>query len=89
MPVFHLNIREGGVLRLDFEGQNFPSLEAARMEAVAGAREILADHIISGAPVTAASIEITDVGGTVLDSILMSNVVQSDPIASSPKFPRS
>lgn len=45
MPQFPLNIRDGDTLLRDPEGSEFPDLETARAEALAGARDVLGDEI--------------------------------------------
>jgi hypothetical protein len=45
MPPFLLNIRDGDTLLRDPEGSEFPDLETARAEALAGARDVLGDEI--------------------------------------------
>jgi hypothetical protein len=48
MPVFFLNQRLGSELILDEEGADFGSLEDARIEAVAAARECMARMVLTG-----------------------------------------
>jgi hypothetical protein len=47
MPRFFINVRSGNMLVEDPEGYNLPNLEAARDEALAAAREIMADGLKS------------------------------------------
>jgi hypothetical protein len=64
MPQFCLNVRKGDALLEDPEGVEFMSLEAARNEAIAAAREIMSEQIGRGEfPELNSSIEITDHGG--------------------------
>jgi hypothetical protein len=48
MPHFCLNVRQGDVLLEDPEGGEFVSVEAARDEAIAAAREIMCEQIGRG-----------------------------------------
>jgi hypothetical protein len=48
MPQFYLNVRKGDALLEDPEGVEFVSLEAARDEAIAAAREIMSEQISRG-----------------------------------------
>jgi hypothetical protein len=48
MPRFHMNIRKGDELLEDWEGEEFPSLSEARVEAVRSARELMAAGMAVG-----------------------------------------
>ena len=48
MPWFFLHLRMGDELMEDLEGEEFISLEAARVEAIAAAREIMSKQIRRG-----------------------------------------
>ena len=48
MGRFYFHIRSGGQVIVDQEGSDFPDADAARQEALAAARQILADAIRSG-----------------------------------------
>ena len=50
MPLYFLHIREGVDLLLDPEGSNHPSLEAARAEAIDGARQLISEAVLTGSP---------------------------------------
>ena len=41
MPLYYLHIEDGAELLLDSEGSNLPNLEAARIEAIEGARQLI------------------------------------------------
>jgi hypothetical protein len=65
MARYFFRVRDGDILLADDgEGQEFPNLEAARLEAIEGARDILSEAVLSG---TAGSlrqqIEVTDESG--------------------------
>ena len=47
MPRFYLDVLHGWEVRKDLEGQEFADLEAARAEAVASARYLVAHGILS------------------------------------------
>ena len=69
MPRFFLNIRDGDTLIRDPEGSEFPDLETARAEAMAGARDVLGDEIKHGQVQDKRQYEITDLSGQVLATI--------------------
>ena len=48
MPLYHLHIQEGSDLIEDETGMEFPDLEAAREEALEGARDLWASAIKAG-----------------------------------------
>jgi hypothetical protein len=64
MPHFHMNIRKGDELLEDWEGEEFPSLLEARVEAVRSARELMAAAMAAGKlPDGRAKFEIADESG--------------------------
>jgi hypothetical protein len=58
--------RKQGVLADDEQGAEFDSLEEAHREAIASAREIMAERIVMGRPIHGVSFEITDEHGKVV-----------------------
>jgi hypothetical protein len=48
MPVFYLHIRKGDEVFLDPDGSNLPDVEAARVKAIEGIRDLLAAAIKRG-----------------------------------------
>lgn len=65
MPQYFFNIHSDGRQSRDPEGQCLPDIDAAREEAVAGARQIAADRVRSGEVLDlGARVEITDASGT-------------------------
>lgn len=61
----------------DNEGIELPDLDAARVSAIQGAREMIAEEILSGRPVSRRHcIEITDADGEILHTVLFGDVVQ-------------
>jgi hypothetical protein len=66
MPRFFVNVRDGDYLTRDVEGIEVADLEAARVDALAAAREILAEAIKAGRGQDNRQYEITDEAGQVL-----------------------
>ena len=76
MPCFHLNLVADDVLR-DDEGQDLPDLDAAIQMAIIGARELIADLIVSGKAVHLDHrIDIADVAGRVVYTLAFADVVR-------------
>jgi hypothetical protein len=64
MPRFYLHIRKGDALAEDPEGDEFASMEAARDEAIAAAREIMSEQMQRGElPEPNSCLEIADQDG--------------------------
>jgi hypothetical protein len=79
VPRFHLNLFDG-VNAMDEEGRNYPSLEAARTEAITGARDVIANLIKSGQPVCRSyRIEITDETGSIQHTVRFGEVMDLRP----------
>lgn len=66
MPVFFLHMRGDVGFAEDHEGHQWPTLEAARDEALAAARDQWAHAMITGKNLADRSIEIAEVDGHVL-----------------------
>jgi hypothetical protein len=67
MPFFYLNLTRGnGELPNDPDPQEFPNLEAARLEAIESLREILGHATLDGRSPCCDGIEILDQDGAVL-----------------------
>jgi hypothetical protein len=75
MPRYYFNIYEQGRLIPDEEGAEFPTLKAARVEAEASARELLADALKGHVEVNGKRIEIADVDGLVVETIMVRDVL--------------
>jgi hypothetical protein len=71
MPRFFLNVRDGDFLIVDPEGSDLADLAAAHSEALASARELLADALKSNRVLSISQIEITDEVGQILATISM------------------
>ncbi|KQO49357.1 MULTISPECIES: DUF6894 family protein [unclassified Methylobacterium] len=63
MPRFYLNIRDGDDLIEDQEGSVLVDVDAARLEALASARDILAELVRAGRLVDGQCFEIMDDSG--------------------------
>jgi Domain of unknown function (DUF6894) len=64
MPVYFLHVEDGDQLILDPDGSSRNDLEAARGEAIEGARELMAESIVSDGRVgIERSIEVWDAVG--------------------------
>jgi hypothetical protein len=66
---YYLNIGSPAGIVLDEEGGDYSDLEAARAEARASVRELVADDLRAGRSVATRHIEITDEHGAALDRI--------------------
>jgi hypothetical protein len=79
MPLYHLHIRRTSTRLPDEDGAEYPSLEAAREDAVQSARELLATHIRNGRLPIDWSIEITDEEGVVVLTVPFRKAVDYPP----------
>jgi hypothetical protein len=70
---FHITDEEG--LSRDDEGTELPNLEAARLEARASARDLIANYMKNRTPVTRQSLQISDAQGNVLETIDVRDVL--------------
>jgi hypothetical protein len=67
MPRFHMNIRKGDEFVEDWEGEEFPSLSEAHVEAVQSARELMAARVAAGKkPDLHTRLEIADDSGKIV-----------------------
>ena len=67
MPRFFFHIRDGDEFIEDPDGSVLRDLEAARAEAIAGARAVLAAKVLAGQVIDGQKFEITDESGNVLE----------------------
>lgn len=75
MPHFHLNVFND-VAAYDEEGIERLNLEGAISDAIAGARDLVAEHIQAGRPVYSSHrVEITDDTGILLHTVRFGDVV--------------
>jgi hypothetical protein len=77
MPRFYFNVRDGADLSRDEEGQELPSAEAARVEAISANREMLGERLLHGGSLNHRQIEITDETGHVVDVVTSNDVLFS------------
>jgi hypothetical protein len=76
MPVYFLNIRDqNDDLIPDPEAQDCVDADAARMEALQAAREMVADRVLAGKPVNDTSVEIMNSAGDMIDSVSFASVL--------------
>jgi len=79
MPIFHLNVFNN-VITLDLDGLERPDLEAAKADAIAGARDLITSDIREGRTVHRSHrIEITDDAGQLLHTVRYGDVVDLQP----------
>jgi hypothetical protein len=71
---FH--IREGNRMSKDPEGAEFENVEAARMEAVRSARELLSQRVLNGEEIDGQVFELTGDDGTVMATVRFSDVLR-------------
>ncbi|MGU3363069.1 DUF6894 family protein [Methylobacterium sp. M6A4_1b] len=76
MPRFFLNIRDGADFIEDLEGSLLPDVEAACREALAAARDILAEKLRAGEVINGQLFEITDEAGIVRAFLPMRNALR-------------
>ncbi len=70
MTRYFFNVRgSDGTVSPDREGQDLPSLEAARAEAVSSNREMLGERLLHGGALNGRTIEIADETGHVVDVV--------------------
>ena len=77
MPRFYFNIRDGDALIEDPDGSDLRDLDVARAEALAAAREILANRLRSNQILDGQRIEITDATGDLLATVSLKAVIRS------------
>jgi hypothetical protein len=51
VSLYYFHIKDGIDLLRDLEGSAHPSLQAARIEAIEGARQLISDAVLTGIPV--------------------------------------
>src|ERR1700760_1631699 len=75
MPRYFFNVREGGEISKDREGQDLPNADAARREAISAGREILGEKLLHGGALNNRTIEIADETGRVVDVVNVDDVL--------------
>lgn len=81
MAHFYLHMRSEHDWIKDPDGSEFPSLEEAKVEALASARDLLAARIRAGEVVASHRFEITNRAGDVLAMIPFLDSVELTPLA--------
>ncbi len=76
MPRFYFHLRDDAGLMRDTEGSELPDLDAARAEAVADARSLVAEWLRMGQVVDGRRFEIADEAGQVLAVIPLRDVLK-------------
>ncbi|MBY5454622.1 hypothetical protein HLI03_10150 [Rhizobium laguerreae] len=76
MPKYFFHVRRNDVFEEDLEGIDLASLEQAREEATAAAREIMAERIRMGNPVDGDVFEIMTEDGTLVATVPFRSAVQ-------------
>ncbi|EQB30081.1 DUF6894 family protein [Sphingobium ummariense] len=76
MTRYHLNLFNDTDI-LDEEGQDFPNIAAAVAEAVRSARDIIAEHVLTGRTIHLQHrMEVTDPEGRLLSTVRFGDVVR-------------
>jgi hypothetical protein len=76
VPRFYLHIHHGGFIAEDEEGKEFRDLEAARLDAVNGSREVLGADVAKGSLDLAGCVVITDEANQVVLTVPFRDVLQ-------------
>lgn len=69
MPRYYLHLHDGERLIEDLDGDMFPDLDSARLEALASARDLLAELVKAGKAIDGRRFDIVDDTGRVLMTI--------------------
>ncbi len=77
MPRFFLHLRDGDESVEDAAGTEFPSLLAARAEAIKSAREIMAENLRRWLPLDHKQIEICDAKGQLIETVRFHDVLRA------------
>jgi hypothetical protein len=75
MTTFHFHVRAGDELILDYEGADFADYAAALREVTLAGRELLADSIKSGKPLSTEAFVIADGSGKELGTFPLATVL--------------
>jgi uncharacterized protein DUF6894 len=78
MSLYYLHITDGAALLRDPEGSNLPNLEAARKEAIEGARQLISQAVLTGSPLQMQrAFQIDDADGRTLLSVPFRDAINS------------
>ena len=78
MACYHFNIHNGAGITSDEEGQEFGDAEAARTEALKGARSLIAADVLEGRLDLSGRIEVTGDDGNLLFIISFAEAVEQE-----------
>jgi hypothetical protein len=78
MARYFFHVRDGDSFSPDVEGQELPSLEAARREAISAHREILGEKLLHGGSLNSRQLQIADESGTVLLTLETDDILRKD-----------
>lgn len=76
MPRYYFHVRHDGGVEEDLEGAEFPTLEAAHVEAILAAREIIAEKVLAGDVIDGHKFEITTDNGDVVLEVPFKSVLR-------------
>ena len=77
MARYFFNLHNGIGFVRDDEGRELPGLEAARFEAIRGARALIADEVLKGRLDLAGRLDVLGEDGEILLTILFSEAVEA------------
>jgi hypothetical protein len=81
MPLFFFHVKEGDGLLSDPEGSHLPDIEAARAEAIEGARQLISAAVLTGEPMgLGRQMQVDDANGQTLLSIQFRDVVNDGDV---------
>jgi len=75
MPLYFFHLMHGDDVAHDLEGMRLPDIETAKAEAIASAREIMADAMLRGEKLGKRECQIADKTGTVLLTIRFEDAI--------------
>lgn len=87
VPRYYFHVCDGSGFAEDEEGRELPNAEAARQEALKGARDIMAEEIRNGTLGLSSFIEVEDEHHTLLFTVAFEDVLSID--RSAPLRPRA
>ncbi len=76
MPRYFFHVRDGGELIEDPDGVECPDADAARVEAIGAARDIMADRARKGLDVSHWAFKITDPSGMLVMNMPFSEAIR-------------
>ena len=88
MPLYFFNLYNGTGFVPDEEGRELPDPDAARAEAIHGARSLIADEVLKGRLDLNGRLDVLDGSGSLLFTIFFSDAVESPPAAAAVPDPR-